>query len=868
MVGLRGGGHVDVLRLHGLAEDDAHDKLVYGRYDRTLQPSSVKVVVTRTTIDMKTTQLDRPATKKDVEAGRAIFTFEGLGETRIWKLPEPRLNAVWPALSTPNSVGSGWVCQAEELNVGGKWKRDFGFVCERGAAVVPASQIELTPFPWPWIPQGEFFSKISWDITVPGPKPGFWKRQEAETVQVGDPLPVEFSVFNVEDHSQEIPATLYKDARHGGPALVDQITISLQWAPFDGAHPIQRPFVELQPIRNVHFPLNRTHLLKLADRTHSPANEQKLFSLDLRDWFKVDREGYYLLGLTVDCKAFGLHDELENLHDKLSLSRDFVIGDPPRRPTIGEYNHAKPALGGAANEERLRKIIHDTVARKEARTVSERRAADARMPWSQPANGLMARIELSTDTYCGFTVLVRLKNVSDEQIAVPMGNPLDPASPRSFELYTQRAGEAWQLTDWFASEQKIKTLVDLKRDREGSSDASLPGGNRRDREPVVLQRGETCLAYLCGNDYAESGPRRVQMADKIKVVLRQGKRQSGSNWTGVLETPPWPAHGSNRSEAILFATQPIPDYFPAMTCARGHLMNEPPFLPDIDGLRVSNGDLLEALQSYEPAGIAVEFEKRMLVEKDPSMKLLLAAVAAAHGSEKAALFVLERLKDTDYGRLDNTYHAITCVLFYYHGQLPAWVEELLLACLSDERFVTGEKSGRSMEIRQMADSDGDFSTVLGQFKCRQAVPLLIERAKRDRWSRAIHALGQIGDPRAIPIIMERLQDEGKKLKGAENSSFYYGIDSPVYALANLHAKEAVPALLDYLEFPEVIEALETIGDPRVLDDLRDRRRERLRFQERLANLAEACPRAAVCSSPGDHDVGEKRPGAAALRNGT
>lgn len=77
--------------------EDAHDKLVYGRYARTLQPSSVKVLVTQTTIGMKTTQLDRPATKKDVEAGRAIFTFEGLGETRIWKLPEPSLNAVWPA---------------------------------------------------------------------------------------------------------------------------------------------------------------------------------------------------------------------------------------------------------------------------------------------------------------------------------------------------------------------------------------------------------------------------------------------------------------------------------------------------------------------------------------------------------------------------------------------------------------------------------------------------------------------------------------------------------------------------------------------------------------------------------------------------
>ena len=39
------------------------------------------------------------------------------------------------------------------------------------------------------------------------------------------------------------------------------------------------------------------------------------------------------------------------------------------------------------------------------------------------------------------------------------------------------------------------------------------------------------------------------------------------------------------------------------------------------------------------------------------MKLLLAAIAAAHGSEKAALFLLEQVEGTDYGKLSNTYHA-------------------------------------------------------------------------------------------------------------------------------------------------------------------------------------------------------------------
>jgi hypothetical protein len=65
------------------AEDDAHDKLVYGRYRRGIQPSSIEFHS-----DMEHAELDRPATKADVESGRAIFSFAGLGEVRIWKLPD------------------------------------------------------------------------------------------------------------------------------------------------------------------------------------------------------------------------------------------------------------------------------------------------------------------------------------------------------------------------------------------------------------------------------------------------------------------------------------------------------------------------------------------------------------------------------------------------------------------------------------------------------------------------------------------------------------------------------------------------------------------------------------------------------------
>ena len=41
----------------------------------------------------------------------------------------------------PGYETDGYVCQAEELLVGGRWKRYFGFVSKHGAAVVPASQV-------------------------------------------------------------------------------------------------------------------------------------------------------------------------------------------------------------------------------------------------------------------------------------------------------------------------------------------------------------------------------------------------------------------------------------------------------------------------------------------------------------------------------------------------------------------------------------------------------------------------------------------------------------------------------------------------------------------------------------------------------
>ena len=89
--------------------------------------------------------LDRPATKDDVRAARAIFSLEGEGEIRRIELPSIPIKARWipPGKAPADSAEDGWVWQAEEVRKGGQWERYYGFVGRHVIARVPASSIEL-----------------------------------------------------------------------------------------------------------------------------------------------------------------------------------------------------------------------------------------------------------------------------------------------------------------------------------------------------------------------------------------------------------------------------------------------------------------------------------------------------------------------------------------------------------------------------------------------------------------------------------------------------------------------------------------------------------------------------------------------------
>ncbi|MCX6925598.1 MAG: HEAT repeat domain-containing protein [Verrucomicrobia bacterium] len=206
------------------------------------------------------------------------------------------------------------------------------------------------------------------------------------------------------------------------------------------------------------------------------------------------------------------------------------------------------------------------------------------------------------------------------------------------------------------------------------------------------------------------------------------------------------------------------------------------------------------------------------------MKLLLASEAAPLGSAQAALFLLECMTNTDYVTAGNTQAALRSAFGHYKHDPPEWLYLMAIAALSDERYVTGlQKSGWSSDtwftMSYLAD-EGGLTDALAYLKCTNAVPFLIEMARKTNGRRGpVMALGELGDPRAIPVLIECVKQRGpavKREKGAVLDDYFL---RPVIALGHLHASEAVPLLLEYIEHPEVIEALEEIGDSRALGPL-------------------------------------------------
>jgi hypothetical protein len=166
-------------------------------------------------------------------------------------------------------------------------------------------------------------------------------------------------------------------------------------------------------------------------------------------------------------------------------------------------------------------------------------------------------------------------------------------------------------------------------------------------------------------------------------------------------------------------------------------------------------------------------------------------------------------------------------------KLPSWATELSISLLADgsvDRIDTEETKG-GVECGKGLEGDSedilnspiwDLCTVMMWTKEKIAVEALIEVLKRDPKNPcAASALGEIGDSRAVPILVKILKDKS-------------GYDhSEVIALGKLRSRESVPFIaaklghpktifsgMDILETGYLLEALRDIGDKVAIDPIK------------------------------------------------
>ncbi len=268
------------------------------------------------------------------------------------------------------------------------------------------------------------------------------------------------------------------------------------------------------------------------------------------------------------------------------------------------------------------------------------------------------------------------------------------------------------------------------------------------------------------------------------------------------------------------ALVPIPADFPELSQQETISANsiDVDYDSSFTNLATTNAKLLHSLSAYTPDSVATLFTTRMFHASNIHMMLLLAAIAAKHGSDQGRDLILAASRYTDYSITRSRLSALGYLV--YSKNPPDWVIDAIHQALADTRQASGYTSFgqfvKGIEVSRLANHliDG-----LGNAKNPKSVPVLIEIAKGTQSSpEAVAALGIIGDPRGIPICLELLQREIQMIK-KEPQSHSAPSEELLRSLGKLKAKEAVPILLAYLYSDDVIAALGEIGDPSAIAPL-------------------------------------------------
>ena len=233
-------------------------------------------------------------------------------------------------------------------------------------------------------------------------------------------------------------------------------------------------------------------------------------------------------------------------------------------------------------------------------------------------------------------------------------------------------------------------------------------------------------------------------------------------------------------------------------------------------------NILNTLNDYEPNKLKIILEERLEKEKDADLKLLIAAVASIKGSTIGALHLLESMKHTDSHTVIGLQHLLGKVYLQYE-QAPEWIVKVMMAAIADNRYITKARQGMGFnKLSYLAAEENHLVHMISNTKTNSVYDLLIKMCKETNGDRTyVVALDRFGDKRAIPILLECLKRAGKNYQFNENFLHGDNFIRPVYALSNLNAKEAVPELLKYIVFPEVIESISSIKDDRIIAALNE-----------------------------------------------
>lgn len=786
------------------ARADEIDDPVFRRYEKKVVPSET----IRLDSEKKRAVLAIPATEDDVKAGRAIFTLEGLGKTRVWKMPYCPLPATWTSLKqfpkhdsdgNPTFDNFTHVIQAEELKVNGKWERYFGLVTAHGVAVAPAAELDF------WLSPS--LGDISWMSLSDGLNWGVsFKASNAEPGQlkVGDPLPMVGYIMNCRGIARQVPTDFYHGPDQGGPALRKGVRLILERAPFDpraadANYPNAGDFKPMTPKSlGVFVPKDRVQELETGESF-------KVLTADLHDWFEIPETGHYQVRFEFE--------GMKGSRGCVQTQFGFSLGNPPPVMTVEHLNDGIISLGGKGADERIRKLIDET-----CNPATSGPAGERNFVWSEASGGLQAMIlDISNCGYRGVDVVIALKNVSDHPLVVPVGDCRNQPRSGVFNLEVKTSGGAWKAeTKFFQIKGAKQGLLDDDEEENAKKPEQPNGPNHLS---FKLAPGSLAVVLLTGKNSPA-----IPVDAEVRIAMKQSAEIAAAGaWRGTLDTPPVVWSWDETMREALKGGLEFPAFYPAFDIRRGSVNNMSGCETDFVRLCLSNQTLLAALDRFGGDGVRIDFEQRFAREKDMPMKLLLASVAAGRGSKPAAIHLLEMMKQTDYEIVRNLHSAIERLIYHHDSRQPSWLLAMAVAALSDERFVTGlEKTNWSEDTRftiaHVADEDANLALALGQVQCREAVPFLIEMTRKNKSRMPIMALGAAGDPRAIPVLLEILKTEGESGKPAESDETFTRV---VEALSNLRATEAVPALLEYPQYPEVIEALDKIGDRSAIPVLRE-----------------------------------------------